>query len=263
MKKLYVFTVFSLFFFWTASAAFSQGKDVPLKPAQGEEAKYFDEEGGDLFSESDGETIHSAAKNEKPAFYFLFSEGAAFSWLTRIIKQSGRSNFVFKDSMLGLYSRVDMKIENFITPMARLAVFYPLETTFNKIPQKPKTPLHIGMDMNLGVNFNILEFPYLRLNAGPAFHLFFLNSDRWNYFELGMSAFTGIELPVAERWTLVLNGYASLDNGNFGANRDMEPFDIVYQYQVDIGVRYSKKQKNGKSLFPPKEQGLENPVLMR
>jgi hypothetical protein len=263
MKRLFLSSVISLLFLSTVTAVFSQEKDKSLNSEKGKEAQYFDEEDNNLFSESDGKTVHSDAENKKQAFFFLFSEGAASSWLTRIIKQSERSNFVFKDFMLGIYTRVDMHIEDFITPMARLAVFYPLETTFNKYPQKPKTPLHIGMDMNLGVNFDILDFPYFRLNAGPAFHLFFLNSDRWNYFELGMAAFTGMELLISERWTLVCGFFASLDNGNFGSNRDMEPFDIVYQYQVDIGVRYSKKLKNGKFLFPPGKKALESSLIMR
>jgi len=256
-------SVIFAFLLLPAAALFSQEKNKPSNPADNGRDKYFDDENKDLFSESDGKTVNSDDDDEKQAFFFLFSEGAAFSWLTRIIKQSGRSNFVFKDFLMGLYFRTDMRTEKNITPMARLAVLYPLETKFNDYPQKPKTPLHIGMDMNLGVNFNIFDFSYFRLNAGPAFHLFFLNSDRWNYFELGMAAYTGMELPLTEGWTLVFNGFASLDNGNFGANRDMEPFDIVYQYQVDIGVRYSRKQKNVKSLFPPKDQALENPLLLR
>jgi len=259
MKRLLLPALILILFLSTVTAVFSQEKYKSLSPAQD---KYFDEEDNNLFSESDDETVHSAAEDKKQEFFFLFSEGTAFSWLTRIIKQSGRSNFVFKDFMLGLYSRVDMHTEKNITPMARLAVFYPLEATFNKYPQKPKSPLHIGMDMNLGVNFNIFEFPYFRLNAGPAFHMFFLNSDRWNYFELGMAAFTGMELPISERWTLICGLFASLDNGNLGANRNIEPFDIVYQYQVDIGVRYSKKLKNEKSLFPFK-QALDSSLIMR
>jgi hypothetical protein len=235
MKRLYVFVIFLLLF-------------MPAAP---------------VFSQENDESLNSEPENERQAFFFLFSEGPAISWLTRIIKQSGRSNFVFNDFLLGVYSRVDMHFEENITPMARLAVFYPLETSFNKYPQKPKSPLHIGMDMNLGVNFNILEFSYFRLNAGPAFHLFFLNSDRWNYFELGMAAFSGMELPISERWTLICGLFASLDNGNLGANRNIEPFDIVYQYQVDIGVRYSKNLKNDKSLFPPKESALESSLIMR
>jgi hypothetical protein len=30
----------------------------------------------------------------------------------------------------------------------------------------------------------------------------------------------------------------------------MEPFDITYQYQIDIGVRYSKKHTNKVFIFP-------------
>jgi len=193
----------------------------------------------------------------------LFSEGAAFSWLTRIIKQTGRSNFVFDDFLPGLYFRMDLRTKTIFTPMVRIAALYPAISTFNQVPQLPTTPLHFGADMNLGVNFNILEFDYFRLNAGPAAHLLFLNSDRWNYFELGAAVFAGMELPVTQRWTLICNGFASLDNGNLGNNRNMEPFDIAYQYQLDIGVRYSKKLENRTSLFSGNKPAIEAPLLLR
>jgi hypothetical protein len=198
---------------------------------------------------------------------FLSSEGLSCSWLTRIIKQTGRSNFVFEDFLPGMYYRMDMRIDMpipiKITPMVRVAALYPLTSTFNKFPQKPKTPLHFGADMNLGINFDILDFAYFRLNAGPAAHLFFLNSDRWNYFNLGASVFVGMELPIAERWTLICSGYASLDNGNLGNNRNIEKFDIAYQYQIDIGARYSKKLKNRAYLFPVKRPAKEVPHISR
>jgi len=184
----------------------------------------------------------SETKGGRP--YILFSEGAACSWLTRIIKQTGRSNFVFEDFLPGLYYRMDLHTNKNITPMLRITALYPLNSTFNQIPQKPKNPLHYSADMNLGVIINILDFKYYRLNAGPAVHLLFLNSDRWNYLNMGAAAFLGMELPVARRWTLIANGIASLDNGNLGGNRHMEPMDITYQYQVDFGVRYSKKMEN-------------------
>jgi len=101
------------------------------------------------------------------------------------------------------------------------------------------------------------------LNAGPAAHLFFLNSERWNYFDLGAAAFVGMELPITQRWTLICNGFASLDNGNLGDNRNMEPFDIAYQYQIDIGVRYSKKLENRTSLFPGNPPAQESLRLTR
>jgi len=226
MKKLYTLTGVILLSLATAGAVFAQEEEPVVED------------------------------NESP-FFLMFSEGAACSWLTRIIKQTGRSNFVFEDFLAGLYFRMDLHTPINITPMVRIAAYYPLAATFNDFPQKPKTPLHFGADMNLGANFNILDFKYFRLNAGPAMHLFFLNSDRWNYFEMGAAAFIGMELPITQAWTLIANGFASLDNGNLGANRRMEPFDIAYQYQLDLGVRYSKRMKNRASLFPGKAPGQE------
>jgi len=207
--------------------------------------------------------VGAFAQDNASGYYLLLSEGVTCSWMTRIIKQTGRSNFVFEDFLFGLYYRMDLHTPKIITPMLKIALLYPLSSTFNKFPQKPKTPLHYGADMNLGVNFKILDFAYFRLNAGPAAHLFFLNSDRWNYLNLGAVAFVGMELPVSQRWTLLCNGFAALDYGNLGGNRNMEPFDIAYQYQVDIGVRYSKKHRNNTSLFPGKKTEDEPPSLSR
>jgi len=202
--------------------------------------------------------LSAFAQDNASNYYLLLSEGATCSWLTRIIKQTGRSNFVFEDFLPGLYFRMDLHTPIIVTPMLRVAALYPISSTFNKFPQKPKLPLHFGVDMNLGVNFKILDFSYFRLNAGPAAHLFFLNSERWNYLNLGAAAFVGMELPVSQRWTLICNGFASLDYGNLGDNRNMEPFDIAYQYQIDIGVRYSKKHINTTSLFPGKNPANES-----
>jgi hypothetical protein len=231
MKKLFRLTVFILFAMVIAAGVFAQENEEAVPMA--------------------GQT------------FFLFSEGLTCSWLTRIIKQTGRSNFVFEDFLPGLYSRVDLHTKTIFTPMVRIAALYPAISTFNKFPQNPKVPLHFGVDMNLGINFDIFDFKYIRLNAGPAMHMFFLNSERWNYFEMGGALFVGIELPIARRWTLICNGYASLDNGNLGGNGAIEPFDIAYQYQLDIGVRYSKKLENRTSLFPGKSKEQEAPLLSR
>jgi hypothetical protein len=207
MKKLFGLTGFVLLAMLTAVNAFAHDDEAP------------------------------SPKTDAAQTFLLFSEGVTCSWLTRIIKQTGRSNFVFDDFLPGLYFRMDLHTTKNITPMVRVAALYPAISTFNQFPQLPNTPLHFAVDTNFGVNINILEFAYFRLNAGPAMHLFFLNSDRWNYFELGAAAFVGMELPIAQRWTLICNGFASIDNGNLGDNRNMEPFDIAYQYQIDIGMR--------------------------
>jgi hypothetical protein len=231
MKKLFSLTAFILLAMFIAAGAFAQENEEAVPKA--------------------GQT------------FFLFSEGLTCSWLTRIIKQTGRSNFVFEDFLPGLYSRVDLHTKTIFTPMVRIAALYPAISTFNKFPQNPKVPLHFGVDMNLGLNFDILDLKYFRLNAGPAMHMFFLNSERWNYFEMGAALFVGMELPLTRRWTLICNGYASLDNGNLGGNSNLEPFDIAYQYQLDIGVRYSKKLENRTSLFPGKSKEQEAPLLSR
>lgn len=245
MKRFFLLAGYYLLYMSVTATVFSQEDENIAYPSE------------------DDKAVYSATEDERRPLVFLLSEGATFSWLTRIIKQSERSNFVFKDSLPGMYFRADMLLTKFFTPMVRIAALYPLTSTFNQIPQEPITPLHYGADMNLGVNFNILEFKYFRLNAGPAVHLFFLNSERWNYLDLGAAAFVGTELPLTQNWTIVCNGYASLDNGNLGGNRVMEPFDIVYQYQVDIGARYSKKQINRTSLFPGKQSELETSLYMR
>jgi len=186
--------------------------------------------------------------------FFTFNEGATAAWLTRIINQTSRSNFVFRDFLPGLYFGAELRNIKYIVPMARLAAYYPLTSTFNMMPQKPVTPLHYAADMLIGARFEPFNTKYVRINAGPALHLFFLNADRWNYFNLGAAAVVGVEVPLLQHWTFLVDGCASIDNGNLGTNRQMEPFDIVWQYQVNVGVRYSKKLPNRTFLFAGKPQ---------
>jgi hypothetical protein len=193
------------------------------------------------------------AKPEPPARnrpFVVFNEGVTASWLTRIIKQSSRSNFVFKDFLPGLYFGIElMNLRSVwpkfpLVPQLRLAAYYPLTSTFNDMPQPSKLPLHFAVDAILGAGIKINALKYIRFSLTPGVHFFFLNSERWNYFNLGAAGILGMELPVSRGWTILINGIASLDNGNLGKNGKIEPFDIVYQYQVDFGVRYSKKARN-------------------
>jgi len=183
---------------------------------------------------------------------FLFiSEGVTAAWVTRIIKQNGRSDFVFKDFLPGLYMEMQLRNFKLFTPLMRLAAYYPLSATFNDMPNLAKTPLHYGADMLLGPNFELDKLKYIRFNFAPALHLFFQNSDRWNYFHIGGAGLLGIEFPLTVGWTVLVDGVASLDNGNLGNNKDMEPIDITYQYQVGVGVRYSKKGRNQNPYIKP------------
>jgi hypothetical protein len=185
----------------------------------------------------------------KNKLFASYSYGAVASWLTRIIDQSERSNFVFRDFLPGAYFGAELRNVKYITPMARLTVYYPMTSSFNKVPQYPSNPLHYGIDLLTGFHFGFNIKDIVRLHAGPALHMFFLNAERWNYFNLGAAAVVGVEVPLTPRWTLLVDGIASFDSGNLGANRKMEPFDTAFQYQAGIGCRYSKKHQNEKPFF--------------
>jgi hypothetical protein len=76
------------------------------------------------------------------------------------------------------------------------------------------------------------------------FHLFYQLNDRFHYVDFGIRGELGTEFPLSKHWTILADGNISLDYGNLGSNRNMEPYDIVYQYQLLLGVRYSRKDKN-------------------
>ena len=180
--------------------------------------------------------------------YPTFSWGATTTWLTRIIKQTGRSNFVFHDFMPGLYFGTELRNVKYIIPEIRAAVYYPLLCTFNEVPQKSTTPLHLAVDAFAGIRFET-GWQFLHLSIGPGLHFLFLNADRWNYFNLGIAAAGGIEVSFNPEWSLLIDGMASFDNGNLGKNRTIEPFDYTWQYQTSIGARYSKNRRNEQAIF--------------
>ena len=186
--------------------------------------------------------LHLQSGNGK--LFLQFTQGITAAWLTRIVNQTGRSNFVFRDFLPGLYFAAELHNLKYVTPAVRVAAYYPLISTFNLMPQESKTPLHIGADLFAGLRFEKEMNQFIRVNGGPGLHLFFLNSDRWNFLNMGAAVFAGIEYLLNSRWSLLADGFASLDNGNLGANRRMEPFDIVYQYQVDFGFRYSTRRSD-------------------
>jgi len=195
------------------------------------------------------ESSETTAQNKK--IFPTFSYGASTSWVTRIIKQTGRSSFVFREFLPGLYFTTELQNIPVVTPEARLSVFYPLISKFNDVRQA-LAPLNIGIDLFLGARFE-LKWNIVKFNAGLGLHTFFMTSSRWNYVNMGIGGVIGVELALSPGWSLLVNGLASFDNGNLGTNRNMEPFDIAYQYQSSIGVRYSKKKLNDVAAFMPKD----------
>jgi len=187
----------------------------------------------------------------------VYNFGATAAWLTRIIKQEkfGRSNFVFKDFFPGAYFSAELHklpVVPFIIPEVRVAAYYPLISKFNEMKQANR-PLDIGLDFFAGVRFELVK-GFFKLNAGPGLHFFYMSSARWHYFNLGGAIAAGIEFAFSPKWSIVVDVLASIDSGNLGGNKNMELFDMTYQYQTSIGARYSKKVLNESPIFTPKEK---------
>ncbi len=182
--------------------------------------------------------------SEKP--FVVFNEGLAASLVTRIQNQEdfNRSNFVWQDTLVGAYfemQTVNMKPFNSIL---RLAAYYPLLHTFNGMEQKAKTVLLYGFDLYYGVLFQTDMWKYLRLNFALGPHFNYLLSDEYHHLEFGGGALIGAELPVHKNWTVLANFLGTVDYGNLGTNRLSCPYMVVWSYQVELGVRFSKKNEN-------------------
>jgi hypothetical protein len=180
----------------------------------------------------------------KDSPFVVFNEGLTASWVTRIIRNETRSNFVLTDFMPGAYFGIKTVNMQPLNSIVRVALFYPLSFTFNEVPQVPKNVIRFAVDAFAGIDIELDMWDYVRINMAPGVHFLFQNADRWNFVNLGLGGLVGLELPIAKHWTILLNGMASIDYGNLGTNRTMEPFDIVYQYQIDVGVRFSKRNPN-------------------
>jgi hypothetical protein len=250
LKKLFLLLLIGILFSLNAVAQeVAQAPDLPsaMPPAlPAAEASAAPAEVPAEAAEAPADSEPGAAERppilRKP--FLVLNEGLSAAWMTRIIKQSGRSNFVFRDFMPGLYFGIKTMDMQPLNSVLRLAVYYPAAFTFNGVPQYPVNVLRFALDMFAGINFELDMWRYVRFNLSPGLHLYFQNADRWNYFDVGIAGLAGLELPILKHWTLLVNGIASLDNGNLGTNRNMEPFDIVYQYQIDLGVRYSRRAPN-------------------
>ena len=205
---------------------------------------------GFSYAGTDEEIIEETNQKGKP--YVTFKYGAAAAWVTRIIEQKERSNFVLKNFLPGAYFTTELQNLLIITPEVRLTAFYPLISSFNSMPQKMKSPLNFGADLFLGARYEI-GLGFFKLSAGLGPHVFYMSSERWYYVNLGIGAVTGFELALHPKWTLLIDGYAFLDNANLGQNKLMEPFKIAYQYQTSFGVRYSKKMLNEPALVKSKK----------
>ncbi|WP_428768243.1 hypothetical protein V1L52_07000 [Treponema sp. HNW] len=183
-------------------------------------------------------------KRDRP--FVIFNEGLSAASVTRIIKKETVSNFVWNDILTGLFFSMETKQMQPINSVYRIALYYPYSFTFRKVPQVPKNVIRYATDGFAGILFEPTMWNFFNFNISPGIHFLFQNSDSWNYIHLGIGSMAGVEFPISRHWTLMVNGFLSLDYGNLGTNAKMQPYDIVYQYQLDMGVRYSKKSPNNR-----------------
>lgn len=207
-------------------------------------------------------TIEDLTSNQ---YHFGIYHNGGFAWasITRIQKKSDVSNYVWNDKMVGIFYELQshdwIKFNEFwsLNFMGRLAVYYPYTYTFRDVEQFTKQTILYAFDFFTAPMFTFNFYNYFRANLEPGIHGLYQLHDQWHYVNLGIGAKADIEFPISSRWTGIIGGMVSWDNGNIGSNRDLRPFDYVWEYQIQLGFRYCKKYLNNTSYIkytpkPPK-----------
>ena len=193
---------------------------------------------------------------EKP--FVTFDYGASASWVTRLQFQEDRSNFALESALVGAYFTLRLEKMKPCDSLLRIAAYYPILDTFNKVPQIPKQALLYGFDAFFAPVFEADMWKYIRIEFAPGIHFLYQLSDNWHYMSLGGGAILGTELPLAKHWTILINAMATVDYANLGTNAQMFPFDLSWQYQVSLGVRFSKKKPNTFSYITSRKEAKQS-----
>ena len=119
---------------------------------------------------------------EKP--FVVYNEGLATSWVTRVMKQSGRSNFVFSDFLAGAYFGITARNMEPMDLTVRLTAYYPLSSKFNGHPQVSSSPLHYALDLYVAPTLRLTMWNYVYINLSGGLHFFFQNSEKQSYRNL-------------------------------------------------------------------------------
>lgn len=189
-------------------------------------------------------------KAEKPfnpnAIRLNIEGGAAYSMMTRIedMKKYNRSNFVYETHFVGVYVGARTVNIPHINFYGRMAIYYPFYLAFNGMKQFAKQTILYGFDFHLGPYWNFDQLKYVRFRLSPGIHYMYQLSDEYHLNVLGVGLMTVIELPLTQRWTILLNPGFSFDYPNLGTNRRVQPYDWCWSYKFELGFRYSRKSPN-------------------
>nr|WP_318680808.1 hypothetical protein [uncultured Treponema sp.] len=200
-----------------------------------------------MCSISFAETVEKPVKPQRPydpaAPYVLHNGGFSWATVTRIQRKKECSNFVWQDDMLGAFYSV--QTGNLpVNFMGKFGVYYPYHYEFRKVQQKPLQVILYSFDLSAGPYWTIPLWEIANLNLAPMIHCRYQLTDEYHHVDLGVGAFVGLEFPIAKKWTVVLNGEVTYDNGNLGSNGKMFPYDHVFSYSADIGFRFDSKGRN-------------------
>ena len=181
--------------------------------------------------------------------------GGGFSWtrLTRIQLQNNRSNFVWQDDMFGVYYSI--QTGNLpINFLGKITLYYPYHYEFNKVEQIPKQTILYAGDLDIGPVWTFPLWEICRINLSPVIHYRYQLSDKYHHNDLGIGALVVTEFPISKRFTVLLNTEFSYDCGNLGSNRQIQNFDHVWAYTVDLGLKYTKRHQNSFYYIKRKEE---------
>lgn len=221
--------------------------------------------GSSTLDDNDDENVEI---NEKTGFprikakpFIMFNEGFAAAQVTRIQTVSGRSNFVWQNDMIGAFFQIQTRNMKPVNSVIRTSIFYPFYNTFNDVKQYPKQTVLYAFDLFAGPIIETDMWKYVRLKFGLGLHYMYQLSDEYHLNYLGGGALAGLELPIEPRWSILLDGTFSFDYPNFGTNRLVQPYDYSWQYQLNLGVRYSVKGKNKYSYISQSGKSLQKEIL--
>lgn len=176
--------------------------------------------------------------------YVMFDEGFTYANITRIEFQEDRSNFVWSDNLIGGYFGLQTVNIQPADSMVRVAAFYPYFSTFNGMEQPAKQTILYAFDLFAGPLFRGDFWKYVKLNYAVGLHYMYQLTDDFHMHYFGLGMVSGFEFPIAQHWTILLDGMFTLDYPNFGSNSLIQQYDISWQYHASLGVRYSRKGKN-------------------
>ena len=196
---------------------------------------------------------------QKP--FIVFNEGVSGAMITRLEKKDDRSNLVRENYLIGAFFEIQTENMKPINSMIKLSAYYPMYNTFNGMMQNSKQIILYAFDLFAGPMIQADMWNYVFLKFAGGLHYMYQLTDEYHMNYLGLGALAGVELPISKHWTILLNGTATLDYPNLGTNKNIQPFDISWQYHVDFGIRYSKKKVNKYSYIRSKT--TKNEILKK